>query len=108
MQPTIQNLQQALLDEHVPSEQVQNIITSVDMSQLNMQDLPATTEYLGQFLGGVGLEQGVIESINTNLAENFGAFGVDNLADLGVEPEGFFGGIIENIKNIFGGFFGGE
>jgi len=104
MQQIIDNLQQALLNEHVPNEQVQNIINSIDTSQLNVQDLPATTEYLSQFLGGIGLEENIISHINTNLAQNFGILGVDNLTDIGVEPDSILG----NMKSIFGGFFGGE
>jgi|GEM_PF-6314591 len=44
MQQIIDSLKQALLNEHVPNEQIQNIITSVDMSQLNIQNISATTE----------------------------------------------------------------
>jgi len=104
MHQILQNLQQTLLNEHIPNEQVQNIINSVDISQLNVQDLPATTEYITQFLGNMGLQENVISHINTSLVENFGNLGINNIADLGVDPDG----IINNVKNIFGGFIGND
>lgn len=102
MQQIIENLRQSLINEHVPSEQIQSIVSSVDMSKINLQDLPATTEYLNQFLTGMGLESSVIEIINSNIAENFGSLGIDSIGDLGVSEDG----IVGTIKNIFGGFFG--
>ena len=82
---------------------MQNIISSIDVSQLNILDLPATTEYISQFMSNIGLQENIIDHINTNLAESLGNFGTDNIADLGVDPKG----LMDNIKNIFGGFFGG-
>ena len=102
MQQIIQSLQQALLSEHIPSEQVQNIISSIDLNQLNLQDLPATTEYLSQFLGGFDLGENIINHINANLAENFANFGVGDITDLGIDQDG----IVGNIQKMFGGFFG--
>ena len=103
MQQIIQTIQQALIEEQIPTEQVQNIISSIDVSQLNILDLPATTEYISQFMSNIGLQENIIDHINTNLAESLGNFGTDNIADLGVDPKG----LMDNIKNIFGGFFGG-
>ena len=103
MQQIIQTIQQALIEEQIPTEQVQNIISSIDVSQLNILDLPATTEYISQFMSNIGLQENIIDHINTNLAESLGNFGTDNIADLGVDPKG----LMDNIKNIFGGFLGG-
>ena len=105
MEQVIQNLKQALLNEHIPNEQVQNIISSLDISQINLQDLSATTDYLNQFLLGMGLEENIINTVNTSLAENFGIFGVDSVSDLGVNPED---DILGNLANMVTGFFSGE
>jgi len=103
-QQITENLKQSLLDQHVPSQQIQNIINSVDLSQINLQDLSSTTAYLSQFLNNMGLEESVVNAINSNLAANFGSFGIDTISDLGVNSDDILG----TVKNIFGGFFGGE
>jgi hypothetical protein len=103
-QQIVENLKQSLLDQHVPSEQIQNIINSVDLSQINLQDLSSITDYLGNFLANMGLQEGVINAINGNLADNFGNFGIDNISDLGLNEDGFLG----TVKNILGSFFGRE
>ena len=103
-QQIVENLKQSLLDQHIPSEQIQNIINSVDLSQINLQDLSSVTDYLSNFLADMGLQEGVINAINGNLADNFGNFGIDNISDLGVNGDGF----LDTVKNIFGGFLGGE
>ena len=104
MQQIVENLKQSLLDQHIPNEQVQNIINSMDLSQINLQDLSSTTDYLTSFLTNIGLQEGVINTINSNLAENFGNFGIDNISDLGTNEDGVLGA----VTNIFGKFFGGE
>ena len=84
MQQIIDVLKQSLLDQHLPNEQVQTIINSVDMSQLNLQDLPATQEYLSQFLGGFNLQETVVNNISTGLFENLG---INNIPGLGTEED---------------------
>jgi hypothetical protein len=104
MQQIIQSLQQALLNEHIPNEQVQNIINSVDVSQLDLQNIPETAAYLSQFLAGLGLEENIINHVNSSLADSLGSVGINGLQDLGIDQDG----IVGNIQNIFGGLFGAD
>lgn len=100
MQQIIDVLKQSLLDQHVPSEQVQDIMNSVDVSQINLQDLPATQEYLGQFLSSFNLQETVISNINAGLFENLG---ISNIP--GLDPDN---DILGSVGNIISGFFGGN
>jgi len=76
-QQIIENLRQSLLAQAIPDQQIQNIINSIDFSQINLQDISSVTDYLGNFLANMGLQENVINSINSNLAENFGNFGIE-------------------------------
>jgi len=98
-----ETLKQSLLNEHVPNEQVQNIIKSIDMSQINLQNLGATKDYLTSILTNFGIEEGIIGIVNNNIAENFGDFGIDGMEDLNIDSEGFLDKIIDFVKGIFGG-----
>ena len=97
MQQIIDVLKQSLLDQHLTNEQVQNIINSVDMGQLNLQDLPATQEYLSQFLNGFNLPETVVNNISTGLFESLG---INNIPGLGAGDD-----ILGDVGNIIAGFF---
>jgi hypothetical protein len=100
MQQILDALKQSMLNEHLPNEQIQNILSSVDITQLNLQDLPATQEYLSQFLADFNLQENIISHINTTFFENLG---IENIPNLNIED-----GIMGNIQNLIGGLFGGE
>lgn len=97
MQQIIDVLKQSLLDQHLPNEQVQNIINSVDVGQLNLQDLPATQEYLSQFLGGLNLQETVVNNISAGLFQNLG---INNIPGLVTGDD-----ILGDVGNIIAGFF---
>jgi len=102
MQQIIENLKQSLLDQHVPNEQIQNIMNSVDISQINLQDFPATQEYLSQLLGGFNLPEDIVNQISTGL---FGNLGINNIPGFG---ENSGGEILGQISNTISGIFGGN
>ena len=54
------------------------------MSQLNLQDLPATQEYLSLFLDGFKLQETVVNNISTGLFQNLG---INNIPGLGTEED---------------------
>jgi hypothetical protein len=101
MQQIIENLKQSLLDQHVPNEQIQNIMNSVDVSQINLQDFSATQEYLSQLLGGFNLQEDVINQVNAGL---FGNLGINNIPGF---DENSGDEILGQIGNAISGIFGG-
>ena len=67
------------------------------MSQLNLQDLPATQEYLSQFLNGFNLPETVVNNISTGLFESLG---INHIPGLGAGDD-----ILGDVGNLISGFF---
>jgi hypothetical protein len=99
MQQIIDILKQTLLNEHLPNEQVQNIINSIDLGQINLQDLPCTTQYLTDFLGNMGLEESLINSISSGFMTQLEGLDLGEVLSGG----GILDGLGDMIRNVLGG-----
>ena len=105
MTEILSNLQNKLQELGASNEQIQQTISKVDLSQINLQDIPATQEYLT----GLFQELNFSPDLASNLVQSFTNSLVipeeaTNLAD---QATNLFGINLSEIP-IIGDFFGGK
>ena len=108
MSEIVNILSAKLMQAGVGGEQLQNILSSVNLSQLNLQDLSASQDYLFQFLENYGLDSNLVSGIVNSF---FGDQNVLNILNPEILEQGGnllnndIGGILGNLGNL-GSFFG--